>query len=102
MISTTPDRVAGVPTDQSPTAVRDALLRLTGELTSRDFRVAIKKRSDGVLYLQVSNPRASILHESVYAQENAYWWSWWEKIADWDDAAAAAGILVRVLRTVGE
>ena len=102
MISTTPDKVVGVQADQAHNEARDALLRLTSELTSRGFQVALKKRSDATLYVQVSNPRASILSESVYAQENAYWWSWWEKIADWDDAAAAAAILARVLRTVGE
>ena len=53
-------------------------------------------------YLDVCNPRASVLTERVYAQAGAFWWSWAERIASCDEMTKAAAILARVLRTVGE
>lgn len=85
-----------------PDNASTALLRLAEVLSGLGFRATLKSRSDATPYLQVSNPRASILNEAVYAQDGAYWWSWWERIADWDEVATAAGMLARVLRTVGE
>jgi|SRR5579875_1813291 len=79
-----------------------ALPRLAEVLSGLGFEATLKSRSDRTPYLQVSNPRASILHEAVYARDGAYWWSWRERIAGWDEVATAAGILARVLRTVGE
>jgi len=51
-------------------------------------------------YLDVRNPRVSVLVEKVFAQGESFWWSWAERIAGCEDVAEAATILVRVLRTV--
>jgi hypothetical protein len=53
------------------------------------------------LYARNPEPGAAALSESIYAQPQtdgtwAYWWPWAEPIAE--TAAAAAAIIVRVLR----
>ncbi|HEY2576852.1 MAG TPA: hypothetical protein VGI74_11140 [Streptosporangiaceae bacterium] len=55
---------------------------------------------DSLPYLIVRNPRASALTEKVYANYGTYYYSWWEKIADYDKSATAATSLANVLRTV--
>jgi hypothetical protein len=90
------------------TAQRDAqvaddvsdLSRLGEELAARGYRAHLRAPADRLPFLDVTNPRASVLTERVYAQAGSFWWSWAERIAGCDQVATAAGILARVLRTV--
>ncbi len=76
------------------------LERLGAEMTARGYRADLRTPQGRLPYLDVRNPRASMLAERVYAQAEAFWWSWAERIAGCDEVTAAASILARVLRTV--
>lgn len=83
-------------------AGRSDLERLAAEMTARTYQAKLHTPECGLPYLEIRNPRASLLAECVYAHEGMFWWSWQEKIADCREVATAAGILARVLRAVGE
>lgn len=76
------------------------LQKLANELTARGYPADLRVPHDKLPYLDVRNPRASVLSERIYAQADAYWYSWAEKIAGCDQVAEAAAILARVLRSV--
>lgn len=78
------------------------LERLGAELAARGYQTAIHTPAGRLPYLDVRNPRASVLTEKVYAQAGAFWYSWAERIAGCDEVTAAAAILARVLRAVDE
>ena len=71
-------------------------------MRARGFQADLCLPGSRLPYLDVRNPRATVLAAKVYAQADTFWWSWAEKIADCDEVSTAAGILARVLRTVGE
>jgi hypothetical protein len=77
-----------------------ALDKLGAELTARGYQAAVHTPPGRLSYLDVRNPRATVLSERVYAQAGTFWFSWAEKIADCGDVATAATVLARVLRTV--
>jgi hypothetical protein len=77
-----------------------ALERLAGAMTERGYEAQVRERTGRLPYLDVRNPRASVLAEKVYAQADAFWYSWAERISGCDEVTTAAGILARVLRTV--
>jgi hypothetical protein len=91
---------------QAPTGTYEAeiaeLETLGAELAARGFQTRLRAPGDGPPGLTVRNPRASVLAETVYAQEGSFWWSWREPIAGTGQVGTAAGILARVLRAVGE
>jgi hypothetical protein len=76
------------------------LERLGAEITKLGFTANVRVHGDRLPYLDVRNPRASVLDEKVYAQGDSYWWSWAERISRCEDVEKAAATLVRVLRTV--
>jgi hypothetical protein len=78
------------------------LEKLAAELAARGYQADLRTPAGRLPYLDVRNPRASVLAEKVYAQADAYWYSWAERIADCDDVTTAAAILARVLRAVDE
>jgi hypothetical protein len=78
------------------------LEKLAAEMTARAFRADVRTPESGLPYLDVRNPRATVLAERVYAHGGVFWWSWQEKIAGCDEVSTTAGILARVLRAVGE
>jgi hypothetical protein len=75
---------------------------LAAELSARGLQANVQTVPGRPPYLDVRNPRASVLTERVYAQAGSFWWSWAEPIASCDEMTKAAAILARVLRTVGE
>lgn len=75
---------------------------LAAALAARGYQATLHTPAGRLPYLDVRNPKASVLSEKVYAQADSYWFSWCERIAGCDEVATAAGILARVLRTVGE
>ncbi len=79
-----------------------ALQRLACELAARGYQADVRVLAGRLPYLDVRNPRANVLAEKVYAQAEAYWWSWAERIAGCDEVATAATILTRVLRAIDE
>jgi hypothetical protein len=76
------------------------LERLATELVTLGFHADVRTHADRLPYLDVRNPRASVLGEKVYAQGGSYWWSWAERIARTEDVTKAAATLANVLRTV--
>jgi hypothetical protein len=78
------------------------LHKLAAELATLGYQATLRTPEDGTPCLVVRNPRASVLAEMVYACNSSYWWSWREPIAPCDQAPAAAAILARVLRAIGE
>jgi hypothetical protein len=76
------------------------LERLGAELARLGFHARVHTLGDRRPYLDVRNPRASVLTEKVYVHGGAYCWSWAERIAECDQVATAAVTLARVLRTV--
>lgn len=76
------------------------LERLAAELTARGYQADLRIPQGRLPYLDVRNPRASVLSEKVYAQADSFWFSWAERISGCDEVTTAAGILARVLRTV--
>jgi hypothetical protein len=73
---------------------------LAAELTAHGLQATLESPGNGTPCLLVRNPRASILTETVHACDDSYYWSWHEPIAPRGQAATAAAILARVLRTV--
>jgi hypothetical protein len=88
-------------TEQAAAGIPD-LERLAAEVTARGLQASVRTVQGRLPYLDVRNPRASVLAEKVFAQAGKYWWSWAEPIAACDQAADAAAILARALRAVGE
>ena len=76
------------------------LERLGAELVKIGFKADVRVQGDRLPYLDIKNPRASILGERVYAQGGSYWWSWAERISRCEDVTTAAATLANVLRTV--
>ena len=76
------------------------LEKLAIALAALGYRALLRTPAGRLPFLDVSNPRAAVLTERVYAQADSFWWSWAERIAGCDEPATAAGILARVLRTV--
>ncbi len=75
------------------------LERLGTELATLGYHADVRIPVGRLPYLDVRNPRASALTETVYAQGGSFWWSWAERIAGCDQVRTAAAILARVLRT---
>ena len=90
-----------MPTPPASTHTEQAdLERLTAELAALDYRAQLVTPAGRLPYLDVRNPRASVLTERVYAQAGFYWFGWGERIARCDEVRTAAVALARVLRTV--
>ena len=77
------------------------LENLAVELAAHGLQATLKSPAGGPACLVVRNPAASVLTETVHACDDAFWWSWHEPIARRDQAATAAALLARVLRTRG-
>jgi hypothetical protein len=75
---------------------------LAAELITRGLDAGLRTVQGHPPYLDVRNPRVSILAERVYAQAGSFWWPWAERIASCQEITQAAAILARVLRTTGE
>jgi hypothetical protein len=88
-------------TDTQTTGTDD-LTRLAAELSARGCKTVLSTGEGRQPRLDVSNPRAALLSETVYVADGAFCWSWQEPIAPVADVSTAAGILARVLRAVGE
>jgi hypothetical protein len=91
---------AGPTTDT--TAEQADLGKLAAEMDARGYRAHLRTPAGRLPFLEVRNPATSVLTERVYAQADAFWWSWAERIAGCDQVTTAADMLTRVLRTLGE
>jgi hypothetical protein len=100
MSPTTQDEAVGRRGGGEGQPAQAALRGLAGELAKRGFQAELKVPHETLPYLVVRNPSASVLTETLYAEAGAYWWSWRDRIAGWEEPATAAGIVARVLRTV--
>jgi hypothetical protein len=78
---------------------------LAGELSAYGWAAHVRALPGQLPSLRACNPEpgAAALSEDIYARPGTdgdwqYWWPWAERIAS--DPAAAAAVIVRVLRTV--
>lgn len=76
-----------------------SLEELAAEVGRRGLHATLHEPGGRLPFLEIGNPAASVLSERVYAQADAFWWSWAERIARCDQVATAADMLARVLRT---
>ncbi|HEX4059574.1 MAG TPA: hypothetical protein VHY58_01020 [Streptosporangiaceae bacterium] len=88
-----------MPTTDPQTGELTSLETLATEIAARGYRAVLRTPAGTVPYLDVTNPRATVLAEQVYARAGRFLYSWGEPIAGCDQPATAAGILARVLRT---
>ncbi len=77
------------------------LEKLAAEIDSRSYLARVVTHAGRRPCLQVRNRQAAVLTENIYAGEGFYWWGWAERIAPVADVAAAAELVMRVLRAVG-
>ncbi|MGH3155447.1 MAG: hypothetical protein ACRDNF_02555 [Streptosporangiaceae bacterium] len=79
------------------------LEKLVPELITRGLQTNMRTPEGKLPYLEVRNPSVQALTEKVYAQADAYWFGWAERIAGCEEVAKAADTLARVLHaTTGE
>jgi len=76
-----------------------SLEHLATEAAILGLHAAIRQPPGQPPCLHVTNPKASVLTENVFAHGGRYYWSWAEPIAACAQPATAAAILARVLRT---
>ncbi len=93
-MSARPDQPADTHAEQAD------LERLSAELALLSYQAQLVIPAGRLPYLHVRNPRSKHLTENVYAQAGSYFWPWAEPIAGCDQAAEAAAVVARVLRTV--
>ena len=79
-----------------------SLEKLATELAALGYSAKVATPIGGPAYLDVRNPRASVLSEKVFARAGSYFWPWSEPIAGCDEACEAAAMVARVLRAVDE
>jgi hypothetical protein len=78
-----------------------SLESLAAQVAAFGLRATLCQQPGQLPYLDVRNPRASVLAEKVFAQAGTFWWSWADRIGPCADVTDAAAIVARVLRTVG-
>jgi hypothetical protein len=78
-----------------------ALDKLAAELNGGDYVAGVVAHAGRRPYVHVRNRHAGVLTENIYAGEGWFWFGWAERIAPVTDVAAAAEIVIRVLRAVG-
>jgi hypothetical protein len=76
-----------------------SLETLATAMAAHGYRAVLRTPAGTLPYLDVTNPRATVLSEQVSARAGSFVYSWGEPIAGCDQPATAAGILARVLRT---
>jgi hypothetical protein len=81
-----------------PADARAALEALAAALDPGDYATTLTTGDGRPPYLTVTNRHAQ-LGDDIYADHQAFWWSWAEQIAAVDDPAAAARKVTTVLRT---
>jgi uncharacterized ParB-like nuclease family protein len=99
-----------MPTHSGATASTDLDLRelekLAPALIARGLKADMRTPEGKLPYLDVRNPRVQVLTEKVYAQADAFWFGWAQRIAGCDEIAKAADTVARVLdataNTTGE
>jgi hypothetical protein len=85
-------------------ATKDAtadLEKLAAKLDSQVYAVSLITSAGRRPHLHIANRGAAQLTENIYCDGDSYWWGWAERIGPVADVAAVAGIIARVLRTVG-
>ena len=90
-----------MPTSPSPddtTARQAALEALADALDPGDFATSLTTTAGRPPKLSVTSRHAAI-GDDIYADHQAFWWSWAERIAPATDPAAAARKISGVLRT---
>ncbi|HUY48034.1 MAG TPA: hypothetical protein VMV92_20295 [Streptosporangiaceae bacterium] len=85
------------PAVDDPDAEITALEKLAAELAARGFEARLFTPQARLPSLTVASPQAALLAETVITGAGWFWWPWGDRIAPVSDAAAAAGIVARVL-----
>jgi hypothetical protein len=79
-----------------------ALETLAAELAGLSYQARLGGPAAGMSWLEVSNPRAPVLSERILVQSGWFWWPWAERLAPCGEAATAAAVVARVLRTIAD
>ena len=79
------------------TTCRAALVRLAAELDPRDFATTLTAAPGRAPRLTVTSRHADI-GDDIWADHQAFFWSWAERIGPLSDPAAAARKITSVLR----
>jgi len=74
------------------------LEKLAAELDGQAYAVSLITGDGRRPHLHVTNRRATVLTENIYAADGWFWWGWAERIAAVENLAAAAADIARVLR----
>lgn len=77
------------------------LERLAAELRARGLGTTLIAPPGKAPWLDVRNPQASMLAETVMYARGWYWWPWADRIAPAADVADAAARVASVLRVAG-
>ncbi len=73
--------------------------QLVADLEARGYRAKILDRVTPPTRLEVSNPVAAVLSETIIIHEGAFWWPWRHRIGPTADVPGAAERIARVLAT---
>jgi hypothetical protein len=85
----------------APGSGQDAALdKLAAELRVRGYHAHLIVPAGRPPSLAVTNPRATMLAETVMADTTSFWWPWADRIAAVADVAGAADVIARVLAAV--
>ncbi len=76
------------------------LERLAAEVDGGDYEARVVAHPGRRPFVYVRNRHAGALKENIYAGDGSFWWGWAERSASVTDVAAAAEIVMRVLRAV--
>jgi ABC-type uncharacterized transport system permease subunit len=80
--------------------VTHAMEQLAAALRERGLEANLIS-GPGPVRMRVLNPAARMMSETVIAHAGAFWWPWRDQIAPVADITVAAGLIVRVLATIG-
>jgi hypothetical protein len=76
-----------------------AIERLAAEMQARGYQAKVIPSPRGPARVEVRNPAASVLRETIFGHAGAFWWPWRDPIAPISDITTAAQVIARVLAT---
>jgi hypothetical protein len=96
--------IGTMPSASGPGTARSHLEPLAEALSQRGFLARVTRIGDGPSFVEVTNPDAPDLAESIFAAQTGpewwFWWSWAERIAPAQEIEFTAGRIAHVLASV--
>lgn len=87
---------SSTPAPSTTATTRDALETLAGALDGAAYAMTLQ--GGRRCRLTITNRRAAVLTESVYVENDWFWWGWGERLAPVDDVEQATEKITAVLR----